>query len=82
MKAVPASREKIVWGFRKIVSLVKGYVRSSTHIPTADKDGLIRQLDELVETLEDAQTRAAGSSPYTPAQLKQMKASVSASRSS
>ena len=76
------SRAKIVWGFGRIATLVQGYIRTSTAIPTGDKDGLVAQIDGLVELLRDAETRSHGKIPYTQHQLKRMQSSVSGSRAS
>lgn len=64
---------RITYAWSRLLPLLKKRIYSTRYLDTAQKDGLIRDLDALNATLQDLQSRAKGNLPLTPAQTKQNK---------
>jgi len=66
------SNAKVVWGFSKISSMVKGYIFHSRYIDSTEKDSLIGQLEKIENTLQDAIKRENGTIPFPPSHMKKI----------
>jgi hypothetical protein len=60
------SNAKIVWGFSRIVPYLKHMIYTSRYINTDDKDGLMNDLEKMLDTLNDVVKREGNIIPYPP----------------
>lgn len=67
------TRQKIVYGMGRMARYVGYYIRTSQHLSSKEKERLLRQLQDLVTALGDANARARGVTPPLPSEVAKTK---------
>lgn len=67
------TRQKIVYGMGRMARYVAYYIRSSQYLSSKEKERLLKQLQELVSALGDANARARGLNPPLPGEVTKQK---------
>lgn len=65
------TRAKALYGFFRIVKYARWWISSSVFLSSKEKEKMLRQVDELVNGLYDANQRSKGINPELPSVVKQ-----------
>lgn len=64
------TRAKALYGFMRIVPYARWWIKGNTYLSGAERERLLKKLDELVGAMDEARRRAAGQVTELPQDRK------------